>query len=132
MTLPITIRKEGGIPIYLQLGEQIRLMIHSGRLGPGEPMPTVREMAVTLELNYNTVARVYRDLQRDGLLVLKRGIGTFVGEGEPAAPLAKESLDQIREKARELIGLSRTTKIKPFELFQLIETMWKEVEHEER
>lgn len=80
MSLSVRINRKNGIPLYVQLEEQIRVLMHRGELQPGDLMPTVRELAVQLEINSNTVARVYRDLQNDGLLNLKRGIGTFVSD----------------------------------------------------
>ena len=80
MNFPLKIDKRSGIPIYIQLGESIRLLIREGKLKPGDDLPTVRSLAVQLGINANTVARVYRELQTDGLLRLERGIGTFVAE----------------------------------------------------
>ena len=89
MTLPIAVDKQSGIPIYVQLAERIRLLVREGRLKPGDSMPTVRKLAVDLGVNANTVARVYRDLQADGVLRLERGLGTSVADtSEPAVPKA--------------------------------------------
>ena len=76
--LAVDIEKGSAVPIYAQLRDQIRLLIHRGALVPGDMMPTVRALAVDLGINANTVARVYRDLQSEGLLRLERGIGTSV------------------------------------------------------
>lgn len=126
MDLPIQLQKEGGMPLYVQLQDQLRLLIKQGRLQAGDLMPTVRELAVALEINSNTVARVYRDLQREGWLVLRRGIGTFVAEAAPAEPLGKRDLRGLEQKVRELITSARHLGISPAELFQMIETRWKE------
>jgi GntR family transcriptional regulator len=126
MDLPIQLQKDSGIPLYIQLEQQLRLLVKQGHLRAGELMPTVRELAVTLEINSNTVARVYRDLQRDGWLVLRRGVGTFVSEQVTAYPLAKRDQRGLEHKVRELITLARQLGISPVELFQLIETRWKE------
>ena len=72
MDLPIKINKENGIPFHIQISEQIRLLIHQGILKTDDPIPTVRALAVDLEINSNTVARIYHDLQNKGLLKLKR------------------------------------------------------------
>ena len=65
--LPIELRLDNGIPLYVQLTEQIRVFVHEGVLHPKDPMPTVRGLAVQLGINANTVAKVYRKLQSDGL-----------------------------------------------------------------
>ena len=65
-------------PIYRQLIDQIRLVILRGRLAPGDQLPSVRSMAVTLVINPNTVARAYGELTRDGVIVSQQGRGYFV------------------------------------------------------
>ncbi len=77
---PIQIDKRSGIPVYVQFGEQIRLHIKRGFLKVGDALPTVRSLAVELGINANTVARVFRDLQTEGVLRLERGVGSFVAE----------------------------------------------------
>jgi GntR family transcriptional regulator len=65
-------------PIYAQLDRGLRAAIVTGRLGPGDQLPTVRQLAVELQVNANTVARVYAELERDGVLETRRGVGSFV------------------------------------------------------
>ncbi len=72
-------------PIYAQLDRAIRLGISIGRLPPDTQLPTVRQLAVDLRINCNTVAKVYRDLERAGVLETRRGIGTFIKASAPKA-----------------------------------------------
>jgi GntR family transcriptional regulator len=65
-------------PLHAQLERSIRVAIGSRRLKPGDQLPTVRELAVALRINANTVARVYTHLERSGALETRRGVGTFV------------------------------------------------------
>ena len=130
MELHGELHKDKGIPIYVQLVEQIRFMIHRGDLAPGAAMPTVRALAVQLTINANTVARVYRLLQDEGLLNLKRGLGTFVAEKNQAKP--KRDLRKIEKKADELIALSRDVGLSTVELFGLLELRWEEAGHVNR
>lgn len=65
-------------PIYAQLERAIRFAIATERLRVGQQLPTVRQLAVDLRINANTVAKVYTELERTGVLVTRRGIGTFV------------------------------------------------------
>ena len=65
-------------PIYAQLDRAIRAAIATGRLAAGDQLPTVRQLAVELSINANTVARVYAELERGGILETRRGVGTFV------------------------------------------------------
>ena len=72
------IRPGSGEPIYLQLIRQIKHVISTGQMNPGDRLPAVRTLATQLVVNPNTVARAYRELERAGLLETKRGGGTFV------------------------------------------------------
>jgi GntR family transcriptional regulator len=65
-------------PLYAQLERSIRLAISTGRLQPDDQLPTVRQLAVDLRINANTVAKVYMELERAGLVETRRGIGTFI------------------------------------------------------
>jgi GntR family transcriptional regulator len=119
------------LPVYVQLAEQIRLLIHRGALRPGDPLPTVRELAVALSLNANTVTRVYRDLQQEGLLRLERGLGTSVAPRQQRAPtLADRDYQRIVKRTRELVVLCRESGLTARELAQLVEGIWKEVDRE--
>jgi GntR family transcriptional regulator len=65
-------------PLYAQLERGLRAAIATGRLAPGDQLPTVRQLAVTLRVNANTVARVYSELERAGVIVTRRGVGSFI------------------------------------------------------
>jgi GntR family transcriptional regulator len=73
-------------PIYAQLERAIRVAIATGRLQEGDRLPTVRQLAVDLRINANTVAKVYGELERAGVLETRRGVGTFIGAPPPAPP----------------------------------------------
>jgi GntR family transcriptional regulator len=72
------INPKAAIPIYRQIADQIQRAVAAGKLQPGDQLPSVRELAAHLLVNPNTVARVYRDLEREGLLEARRGQGTYV------------------------------------------------------
>ena len=126
MEISVDIDKRSGVPIYVQLAEQIRLLIRRGRLSEGDAMPTVRSLAVELGVNANTVARVYRDLQHEGLLRLQRGIGTFVSRASEEPPLDEKDYQSIHRQATKLVADCRRLGLTAPELCQLIETLWKE------
>jgi len=67
-------------PLYAQLERAIRVAVATGRLGVGDRLPTVRHLAVELKVNANTVAKVYSELERAGVLETRRGVGTFIRE----------------------------------------------------
>jgi GntR family transcriptional regulator len=68
-------------PIYAQLDRGLRAAIATGRLQPGDQLPTVRQLAVELRVNANTVARVYAELERAGVIETRRGVGSFIAAG---------------------------------------------------
>jgi GntR family transcriptional regulator len=84
MALPLHVDPKDPTPIYAQLERAIRIAIATARLQPGQQLPTVRQLAVELRVNANTVARVYLGLEREGVLQTKRGVGTFIAEQLPA------------------------------------------------
>src|ERR1041385_477636 len=81
MSALVAIDLKDPTPLHAQLERGIRLAIATQRLRPGDQLPTVRQLAVDLRVNANTVARVYLALEREGVLATKRGVGTFVIEG---------------------------------------------------
>ena len=83
-------------PIYAQLDRGLRAAIVTGRLHPGDRLPTVRQLAVELQVNAYTVARVYAELERDGVLETRRGVGSFVSATPAAARSATEHLKRLR------------------------------------
>ena len=74
----VAIDPRDATPIYAQLQRGLRAAIATGRLKPGEQLPTVRQLAVELRVNANTVSRVYVELERAGVIETKRGVGSFV------------------------------------------------------
>jgi GntR family transcriptional regulator len=81
-----TISASAGVPIYQQLTEQICAGIARGRLRADERLPSVRELSAALVVNPNTVARAYTELERDGALYTRPGLGVFVAAARPAVP----------------------------------------------
>jgi GntR family transcriptional regulator len=84
--MEFSIRPTTGVPIYVQLAEQIRAGVARGRLKPDHRLPSVRELSQTLVVNPNTVARAYTELERDGVLYTRPGLGVFVNQLPPPLP----------------------------------------------
>jgi GntR family transcriptional regulator len=93
------------IPLYVQLKNQLRYLIQAGHLAFGQ-LPTVRQLALDVNLNPNTVARVYRELEAEGLLEKRRGVGTFIS-GE-ASGSVDEKLALLRTTAEYLLSEGKT------------------------
>ena len=81
-----------GVPIYLQLMEQVKHSIETGALRPGEQLPGIRPLAEDLVINPNTVAKAYRELEHDGIIELRHGAGAFVS----GTARAKKLTDRLR------------------------------------
>jgi len=82
VTLPIQIDARSPMPIYEQVAAQVRHAVASGVLRKGDALPSVRQLAVSLRVNPNTVARAYRDLEAEGVVETQQGRGTFVAQAE--------------------------------------------------
>jgi GntR family transcriptional regulator len=101
-----------GVPLYTQLIDQVKRSIAVGALAPGERLPTVKQLAVDLTVNPNTVARAYRDLERDGVIETSPGRGSFVRGSDVAqtrrtvADVAAVALEAAIRDARS-IGVER-------------------------
>jgi GntR family transcriptional regulator len=99
-----------GVPVYLQLIEQVKHAIDVGALRPGDQLPAIRRVAEDLVINPNTVAKAYRDLERDGLLDLRQGAGAFVAERGDDGRIAKVKAAQpVLEAARDRLLSSGVT-----------------------
>lgn len=95
------IEASSGVPIYRQIVGQIRTAVARGQLLPGEKLPTVREMSRILLVNPNTVARSYRDLEREGILVTRHGLGVFVSE--MSSEISTEGRERRLQEAIDLL-----------------------------
>ena len=81
-----------GVPIYLQLMEQVKHAIETGALRPGEQLPSIRPLAEELVVNPNTIAKAYRELEHEGVIELRQGAGAFVSDKAPT----KKDADKLR------------------------------------
>src|SRR3954447_1624066 len=91
-------------PIYAQLDRGLRAAIATGRLEAGDQLPTVRQLAVDLRINANTVARVYAELERAGVLETRRGVGSFVTAATARAHPPREHDRRIRRFVTRLLA----------------------------
>jgi GntR family transcriptional regulator len=110
---PDTLRvQRGGVPIYVQIRDQLLGAIGAGRLCPGERMPTMRQVALALKIDLNTVKHAYDELERAGAIVLVRGSGTFVAESPPSIDLAAQEA-RVESLAHRTIAAAAAAGIDP-------------------
>jgi GntR family transcriptional regulator len=107
--------KQSGVPIYVQLREQVLQALVTRLLGPGDQMPTMREVATAMKVDLNTVRHAYDELERLGAITLVRGRGSFV-----AAPPTAPSHDQTDDLARQAIAMAAAAGVRPLALAERI------------
>jgi GntR family transcriptional regulator len=108
-----------GVPIYKQIVNQVKYLVASGRLEPGEELPPIRVLAERLLVNPNTVARAYRELEQEGVVAKRRTAGTFVSDA--GSPLARrERLRILGERADALLAEARQLDVGLDEVLDLI------------
>ncbi len=107
MNRTLAIDPKDAVPIWRQIEEGVRHLVASGALRPGGTVPSVRDMARDLSVNPNTVVKAYQRLTDAGVLVVKRGEGTFVADAPPALPRA-ERTRTLREGAMRYASLAVT------------------------
>lgn len=91
--MQIHVTDSDGTPFYVQVVNQIKFLVASGRLAAGEQLPPVRKLAEQLLINPNTVARAYRELETEGVVASRRGAGVFVSDG--GSPLSRKEKNRI-------------------------------------
>lgn len=114
MPAVFTVDPRSGVPIYLQLIDQVKRSVALGVLQSGEQLPTVKQLALDLTINPNTVARAYRDLERDAVIETAPGRGSFVRDNGSAQALSQATVDAVAKDAlvhavreSKSVGLSR-------------------------
>jgi GntR family transcriptional regulator len=111
--------EDNGVPIYVQIRERFLQAIGTQALAPGEQMPTMRQVAVALKVDLNTVRHAYEELEQAGAITLVHGRGSFVAERPPQAS-AKSLSKQTERLARQTIAAATAAGLDPVALAQQI------------
>ena len=106
---------QAGVPIYVQLRDQLLGAIGAGVLAPGDQMPTMRQVAVALKVDLNTVRHAYDELERAGAIRLERGRGSFVADAPPPVDAAARET-QLDNLARQSLAMAQAQGIDPQDL----------------
>jgi GntR family transcriptional regulator len=122
----IQIDQRDSTPIYAQIERALRAAIASGRLKAGEQLPTVRELAVDLRVNANTVARVYSELERQGVLETRRGVGSFISASPARARPPSEHQRRLRAFATRVLADADAAGFTAADVIGQLESMRKE------
>ena len=118
--MQLHISPHDGVPIYLQIVNQVKYLVASGRLASGEELPPIRTLAEQLLINPNTVARAYRELELAGVVTKRRTTGTYVS-GAPSPLARRERLKIIAERVDALLAEARQMNIDTETLVELIQ-----------
>ena len=114
-----------GVPVYRQLIDQVRAGVASGTLAPGDQLPTVRQLAVDLAINPNTVMRAYRELELGGMLETHQGTGTFISDKK----IEKKSSERERQLGQMASEFAARAGAAGFTLEELIDRMREMLAH---
>lgn len=117
--MQIHISPADGVPIYLQIVNQVKYLVAAGRLKPGEELPPIRVLAERLVINPNTVARAYRELEQAGLVEKRRTAGTYVTDQK--SPLARR--ERVRLLKRRIDALLAEARQMDFDLEAVVELL---------
>ncbi len=119
--------ESSGVPIYVQLREQILRQLGAGVLAPGDQMPTMREVAVALKIDLNTVRHAYDELERMGVITLERGRGSFVAKPPPVMG-ARAQQTEADSLAKQVLATAATMGIDPIAVADRIKALVKQKE----
>ncbi len=99
----LTINLESGVPIYMQVVDRIKQMVVSGQLQPGQQIPTIRQLATDLRVNYNTVGRAYLILDQEGVISTQQGRGTYIASHLDEGQVQKLRMGKLRSMFGQVI-----------------------------
>ncbi len=115
-------------PMYRQVTDQIKDAIAGGDLQPDEMLPSIRELALALNVSVITIKRAYQDLETEGWIRARRGLGSFVTPADPDA-LRQEKLAELRRELTRILARGRKFRVTGQDVIQLIEQIERD-EHE--
>lgn len=121
------INPRSGVPVYQQVVDGIKEAVAKGALLPGDRLPSVRDLTVELEINHNTVAKAYQELERHHIIEVIRGRGTFVAL-EPSAPEATKRLADLRREMTRWVVEAHHLKLKRGELLDMLHSVIGEID----
>ena len=122
--IPALQLEDNGVPVYVQIRDQMLQAIGAGLLRPGEQMPTMRQVAVTLKVDLNTVRHAYSDLERTGAIVILRARGTYVADRPPPVDAGRYA-QRVEDVAQQAIAMATVAGVEAGDVAQQILQMSK-------
>ena len=118
--MDITINLADGVPIYRQIVNQVKYLVASGLLLPGEELPPIRTLALQLKVTPNTIVKAYHELEIAGVLQKRQGSGTFVSEGRTQQVALRERRRVIEQRIDALLAEAHQLNISADDLFRMV------------
>jgi GntR family transcriptional regulator len=129
--LSFSVSPSSGVPIYRQIIDQVNALVLSGRLKPGDSLPSIRKLAESLEVNMMTISKAYARLEVDGILVRKRGVGMVIAEPAiPASASVKERQAELRPLIEQAVLRGLQLNLSNPQIIAVVESILKENRHE--
>jgi GntR family transcriptional regulator len=119
---------ESGVPLYVQLVDRIKQMVVSGQLRPGQQLPTIRQLAADLRINYNTVGRAYSILDEEGVISTQQGRGTYITSRLDERQLRRLRLEKLRGMIGQAVHAARALGYEPGEIEAVVRELLDEEE----
>jgi GntR family transcriptional regulator len=124
------ISTKDGVPIYLQIVNQVKYLVAAGRLAAGEEVPPIRVLAEQLVINPNTVAKAYHELEREGIVTKRHGSGTYVSDN--GSPLARrERMKILNQRIDALLAESRHLDVSIEEVIAMVQDRGRNLQSKE-
>jgi GntR family transcriptional regulator len=123
----ISISNTSNVPIYEQIIKQIKEQIISGTLAPGDPLPSIRNLAKELQISVITTKRAYEELEKEGFIVTLPGKGSFVSETNTEF-ITEQQIKKIEELIEQAVCLAKSMGLKKDEMFELLNIYFEGVE----
>jgi GntR family transcriptional regulator len=120
MPIWLEVNPHSGVPLYVQLVEQIKRAVQVGILRPGDSLPTVRRIAAELHIALNTIVKAYAELEALGVIETRGGAGTVISAGVDAV-VRRQAVDQVRQRLRALASDAAALEVSERELREWIE-----------
>jgi GntR family transcriptional regulator len=127
----LAVDPSSGLPVYRQIMDQVRRMIVAGRLAPGDRLPSIRELATTLQINPLTVGKAYGELEREGSVEMRRGLGMFVRAARTIPRSVRSDRERVpagvAEGARRFVLEAAQAGLDRAEAIKQIDNAWRDL-----
>ena len=123
----LTVDPSSGFPVYRQIMDQVRRMIVAGRLASGEKLPSIRDLAATLQINPLTVGKAYTELERSGIIEMRRGLGMYVRPPGARAATDADAPATVTGGAQRFVLEAAQAGLNRADALKVVDDAWQEL-----